>query len=145
MPRLNSVTALHRLRAARVARLATVDPAGHPHLVPVTFALSPDDRLLVIGVDQKPKTTTALRRLRNIAAQPRVSILADEYDEDWSRLWWVRADGDATVRTDAAGRAAPITWLRAKYAQYHDDPPLGPVIAVELDALTGWASTDPGD
>ncbi|WP_227980948.1 TIGR03668 family PPOX class F420-dependent oxidoreductase [Nocardia spumae] len=141
MPRLEPGDALARLRSARIARLATADASGRPHLVPVTFALSPDDRLLVSAVDQKPKTTTNLARLRNIAAQPRVAVLVDRYDEDWSQLWWVRADGVAAIRT-GADRSAPITWLAAKYPQYRDNSPRGPVIAIALDTVTGWAYTE---
>jgi len=92
-----------RLSAARdlftgasVARLATVRPDGRPHLVPIVFAVAGD--VIVTAVDEvKPKRTRALARLANIAAEPRVSVLADHYDEDWTRLWWVRADGTATV------------------------------------------------
>ncbi len=140
MPRLEPDVALTRLRSARVARLATADESGRPHLVPVTFALSPDDALLVTAVDGKPKTTMRLRRLRNIAARPAVSVLVDRYDEDWKQLWWVRADGSATIRT-GADRLAPIDWLLTKYPQYHDNSPQGPVIAIELDAVTGWSYT----
>ncbi|AHH20199.1 putative F420-dependent enzyme [Nocardia nova SH22a] len=137
--RLDQPTALARLRDSRVARLATADASGQPHLVPVTFALSPDDGVLVVAVDQKPKSTTNLRRLRNIAANPRVSVLADEYDEDWTRLWWVRIDGTATIVTDTNRRAAPIDWLTAKYPQYQDDSPAGPVIRVDIHTIAGWA------
>ncbi|MEV5648971.1 TIGR03668 family PPOX class F420-dependent oxidoreductase [Nocardia sp. NPDC052254] len=140
MPRLDPGVALTRLRSARVARLATADESGRPHLVPVTFALSPDGSLLVTAVDGKPKSTMALRRLRNIAVRPRVSVLADHYDEQWAQLWWVRADGIATIRT-GTDRNAPIDWLLAKYPQYQDDAPRGPVIAIELDEVTGWAYT----
>ena len=82
--------------SARVARLATIGPQGRPHLVPITFALDGDT--IYTAVDQKPKVTTRLQRLRNVAADPRVSVLADHYDdEDWSSLWWVRGDGAARV------------------------------------------------
>ncbi|MQY30786.1 TIGR03668 family PPOX class F420-dependent oxidoreductase [Nocardia aurantia] len=139
--RLDESEAWRRFRAARVARLATTGADGAPHVVPVTFAVSPpaEPAAVVIAVDHKPKTTTNLRRLRNIAATGRASILTDEYDEDWPRLWWVRLDGRARVLTDDAGRAAPITWLVAKYAQYQDNPPQGPVIRIEADTITGWA------
>ena len=86
---------------ARVARLATVRPDGRPHQVPICFAL--EGRALLTAVDHKPKRTLALRRLANIAGNPAVSVLADRYDEDWSRLWWVRADGLARI---AAPRSA---------------------------------------
>ncbi|WP_131773873.1 TIGR03668 family PPOX class F420-dependent oxidoreductase, partial [Protofrankia symbiont of Coriaria myrtifolia] len=92
---LEAGEARRRFAAARVARLATVDAAGQPHLVPVTFALQ--DNAIVTAVDHKPKRSTALRRLANIAANPRVTLIADHYDEDWQTLWWARADGLARV------------------------------------------------
>lgn len=140
--RLDEQEALRRFRAARVARLATVSAAGQPHLVPVTFAVDPEAPVVAIAVDHKPKTTTNLRRLRNIAAQDRVSVLADEYDEDWTRLWWVRLDGAARILTEAADRAAPIAWLTAKYPQYQGNTPRGPVIRIDAETVTGWSYSD---
>ncbi|GAB2997294.1 TIGR03668 family PPOX class F420-dependent oxidoreductase [Amycolatopsis acidiphila] len=125
-----------RFAAARVARLATADAAGVPHLVPVTFAL--DDGAIVFAVDHKPKRSTDLRRLRNIAANPAVSFLADGYDEDWSRLWWVRADGTARV---LGSDPAAIEALRAKYPQYRERPPEGPVVRTEVTAWRGWSAS----
>jgi PPOX class probable F420-dependent enzyme len=126
-----------RFAGARVARLATVGTGGAPHLVPVTFALRGDR--IVLAVDHKPKRTTELARLRNIEADPRVSLLADHYDDDWDRLWWVRADGTARVLRDA-GRAEPVEWLVARYPQYADRPPAGPVIVVDVGKWRGWAA-----
>jgi PPOX class probable F420-dependent enzyme len=102
----------------------------------------PAERVVVIAVDYKPKTTTDLRRLRNIAETELVSILADEYDEDWTRLWWVRLDGRARVVTAAAGRGEPVTWLVAKYSQYQHNPPQGPVIRIDVTTVGGWAYAD---
>ena len=98
--RLAEDEARRRLAAARVARLATVGGPGSPHLVPVTFAVAGDR--IYSAVDAKPKTTRDLRRLRNIRADPRVAVLADHYDEDWSRLWWARADGQPPSWTPRA-------------------------------------------
>ncbi|NUP60916.1 MAG: TIGR03668 family PPOX class F420-dependent oxidoreductase [Nonomuraea sp.] len=120
---------------ARVARLATADASGAPHLVPVTFAVQGDQ--VVLAVDHKPKTTYDLRRLRNIRANPRVSLLADHYDEDWARLWWARADGTATVHE--AGREDALSALVAKYDQYLGRPPQGPVVVVAVSRWSGWA------
>ena len=92
---MDAETARELFASVRVARLATVDPGGRPHLVPITFALDGD--AIVTAVDHKPKSTTKLRRLENIAANPEVSVLADRYEDDWSRLWWARADGTARV------------------------------------------------
>lgn len=125
-----------RFAAARVARLATADAAGTPHLVPVTFALEGGE--VVFAVDHKPKRSTDLKRLRNIAANPAVSFLADGYDEDWTRLWWVRADGVARVLdSDPTAVAA----LRAKYAQYRDRPPEGPVVRTRVTAWRAWSGS----
>ncbi|MDH2425820.1 TIGR03668 family PPOX class F420-dependent oxidoreductase [Sphaerisporangium sp. TRM90804] len=131
-----------RVAQARVARLATVGADGAPHLVPVTFALcgSPDGDRIVTAVDHKPKTTADLRRLRNIRAQPKVSILVDHYDEDWSALWWVRVDGLATVVEREEERAPALAPLVAKYRQYAERVPAGPVILVYVTRYTSWSS-----
>jgi PPOX class probable F420-dependent enzyme len=120
--------------AARVGRLATVGADLRPHVVPVTYVVHGDE--VYVGIDQKPKTTTALKRLRNIAANDRVAILVDEYDEDWTHLWWVRIDGVARVLPEAP---AAVDLLRAKYPQYEADPPRGPVIVVRVDSWSGWS------
>lgn len=137
--RLSPETARERFAAARIARLATANAQGVPHLVPMTFAMDGD--VIVFAVDHKPKATTDLRRLRNIAANPAVAFLADHYDEDWTHLWWVRADGFATVLTEAAERAEPVEWLRAKYEQYADHPPEGPVVRATITAWRGWTAS----
>jgi PPOX class probable F420-dependent enzyme len=130
------VTPAQRFATARVARLATVDATGAPHLVPVVFALVGD--VIHSAVDAKPKRHRALRRLANIAHEPRVSVLADHYDDDWTRLWWVRADGVARVRdTSAAGLAA----LVAKYPQYADTPPPGPFLEIEVRRWSAWSAS----
>jgi PPOX class probable F420-dependent enzyme len=120
--------------SARVARLATADASGRPHLVPLVFALAGDT--VVSAVDDKPKRTRELRRLRNVAENPRVALLADHYDDaDWSALWWVRADGAARV---AAYDPQAIALLAARYPQYRAAPPAGPVLIVEVERWTGW-------
>jgi PPOX class probable F420-dependent enzyme len=131
--------ARERFAAARVARLATADADGVPHLVPVTFALATG--AIVFAIDHKPKRSMNLRRLRNIAANPAVSFLVDGYDEDWARLWWVRADGHATILTEPGERAAPIDALCAKYRQYRERPPEGPVIRTEVTTWRNWSAT----
>lgn len=133
--RLPAEEARARFAAARVARLATVSAAGVPHLVPVTFAVIGER--VVFVVDDKPKSTTRLRRLDNIAAQPAVCLLADVYDDDWTRLWWARADGTATV---LATDAEAIDALAARYPAYVERRPNGPVVSIEVTAWTGWAA-----
>lgn len=127
---------------ARVARLATVGADGRPHVVPITFALEGDT--LYTAVDHKPKRTTRLRRLDNVVANPRVSVLADHYDEqDWSALWWVRADGVARiVASNDPGRAGVSALLKARYEQYRRRPPTGPAIAVSVSRWSGWRAED---
>lgn len=124
------------LETARVARLATVDESGRPHLVPVTFAVDGD--VVYIAVDHKPKTTRDLKRLRNIEANPHVSLLVDEYTEDWTRLWWIRADGVATILRDPATFAEPVRLLSAKYPQYQANPIEGPIIRIEITHRASW-------
>ncbi|MBK1783058.1 TIGR03668 family PPOX class F420-dependent oxidoreductase [Prauserella cavernicola] len=133
--RLDEREARRRFAGARVARLATVGADGTPHLVPVTFAVAGGTVAFVI--DAKPKSTTDLRRLRNIAANPNVSFLVDHYDDDWTRLWWVRADG-AAATVPAEGRLYDL--LREKYPQYVDTPPEGPLVRTEVSAWRGWSA-----
>ncbi|NSC22186.1 TIGR03668 family PPOX class F420-dependent oxidoreductase [Streptomyces albus subsp. chlorinus] len=134
---LSTAEAWRRLAGARVLRLATADADGVPHLVPVTFAV--EGETIVTAVDHKPKRHRDLRRLRNLAHNPRACLLADVYDEDWSRLWWVRADGRARVLEGPASRC-PLDLLVAKYPQYAGRRPEGPVIAVTVTRLSGWAA-----
>jgi PPOX class probable F420-dependent enzyme len=127
---------------ARVARLATVGADGRPHLVPITFALEGDT--LYTAVDHKPKRTTRLRRLQNVVANPGVSVLADHYDEqDWSALWWVRADGVARILApDDPQRARVAALLQARYEQYRRRPPTGPAIAIAISRWSGWRAAN---
>jgi PPOX class probable F420-dependent enzyme len=137
--RLSEEEARARLAAARVARLATAGSDGQPHLVPVTFAVDGD--LIYTAVDHKPKTTTNLRRLRNILQNPRVALLADHYaDDDWDALWWVRVDGSATIVEHGQAAAHPIDVLADRYEQYRRSRPAGPVIIIHIDRWTGWAA-----
>ncbi|MFI9721406.1 TIGR03668 family PPOX class F420-dependent oxidoreductase [Streptomyces sp. NPDC052396] len=140
MTALPPAEARARFAAAPVARLATADPSGLPHLVPVTFALDEGGTLYFAIDTLKPKRTTDLRRLRNIRANPRVALLVDHYADDWSRLWWVRADGQAEIEDDPARRRAPVDLLCAKYPQYAGRPPDGPVVTVRVQRWRGWAA-----
>lgn len=106
----------------------------------MTFAVN--DRIVVIAIDHKPKTTENLRRLRNIKENGQVSLLVDEYDDrDWTRLWWVRADGVARVLDDPQERAEPFSWLSDKYEQYRDQALGGPVIWIGVETVHGWSYT----
>ena len=183
---MTQVSAREMFVLARVARLATVSPAGEPHLVPVTFAViepaviepvvietaviepvlietavikpaatepdptrtldaarPADAAMIVFAVDHKPKSTTALRRLDNIAANPRVAFLVDGYDEDWDKLWWVRADADATILAGELRLRALIA-LAAKYVQYERVQPSGVVVGAVVNRWAGWKYSDDG-
>jgi PPOX class probable F420-dependent enzyme len=136
-----------RFAHARVARLGTVNPDGSPHLVPICFALV-GDRVVSI-VDQKPKSTTNLRRLTNIRANPNVTLLVDHYDEDWTSLWWIRVDGRAFVVDDDGAGADDLDPLlvalhdkyRGNYGRYAFS---GPTIVVDVERWSGWTSSNGG-
>jgi PPOX class probable F420-dependent enzyme len=132
--------ARERFAGARVARLATADAQGRPHVVPVVFAVDPDDDRIYIVVDAKPKRTTALKRLRNVQENPAVSVVVDQYDdEDWDALWWVRADGQGrVVEPDDEEGTEAIAQLRAKHPQQR---PTGAVLVIEVERWSGWSAT----
>lgn len=135
---MTAAEARDRFAASRVARLATADAEGRPHLVPVVFAV--DGNHIYSAVDAKPKRTTALKRLANVRANPAVSLLVDHYDEaDWDALWWVRADGRGRVLEpddDEAVRATQL--LKQRYPQQQA---AGGVLAVDVDRWRGWSAT----
>jgi PPOX class probable F420-dependent enzyme len=140
---MNRAEVRRRLASATVARLATIGYTGDPHLVPITFALI-GDATLVTAVDHKPKRTTALRRLANIAANPRVCVLVDHYEDDWDRLWWARADGRARIVArdqELELRAVALAALTRRYGQYLRQPPDGDLIVIEVERFSGWAAT----
>jgi PPOX class probable F420-dependent enzyme len=130
--------ARERFVAARVATLATVDASGGPHLVPVTFAVEGDT--VWSAVDGKPKRVTRLRRHENIRSRPGVSLLVQHWEEDWSRLWWVRADGLARVSADPTTVEHAVGLLRRKYDQYRTVGAGGPVIEVTVRTWRGWSA-----
>jgi PPOX class probable F420-dependent enzyme len=134
---MNSEDARARFADARVARLATADAAGRPHLVPIAFAVAGET--IYSAVDAKPKRTRALRRLANVRANPAVSLLVDHWEEeDWSRLWWVRADGFGRVLApeDPEARRA-VELLRERYPRQRAD---GEVLAVAVERWSGWSA-----
>lgn len=128
-----------RLADARVARLATVTPGGRPHLVPCCFVLEAEAVYTAVD-DAKAKSTLDLRRLANLETNPAASLLADHYADDWTTLWWVRVDGTARVVADAVERARALHLLAAKYPQYAERPPPGPVVALAIDTWRGWSA-----
>jgi PPOX class probable F420-dependent enzyme len=134
--------AWERLRAAPVGRLATCGPDG-PHVVPFVFALH--TTTLYWAVDEKPKRSTELKRLANIRGNPKVEVLVDEYRENWRTLWWVRADGTARILEPGEEWDRAISRLAGKYHQYRDIPPQGPVVAIDVDRVTGWEAGAGGE
>jgi PPOX class probable F420-dependent enzyme len=134
---MNDTEARLRFTKARVAILATADASGVPHLVPITFVV--DGASVYSAVDGKPKQGRHLRRHDNIRAQPRVSLLVENWAEDWSRLWWVRADGIAKVTEDESTVDRVARLLQRKYQQYDQVGIGGPVIEVDVRAWLGWS------
>ena len=128
----------NRFAAATVAHLATADSEGRPHVVPVVFALDGDT--IYFAVDQKPKQTRELKRLRNIATNPSVAMLVDHYEEDWNALWWVRADGSARVLDPGPESERAIELLVQRHAQYRAQPPPGPAVAIAVHRWSAWSA-----
>jgi PPOX class probable F420-dependent enzyme len=128
--------ARRRIATARVGRLASIDADGWPHVVPVCFAV--DGGRVVSAVDGKPKRTMQLRRLDNVRRDPRVQLLVDHYDEDWSLLWWVRLSGDASVIERGAAREDAVDLLAHKYGQYREQRPVGPVLVIDVARISSW-------
>jgi PPOX class probable F420-dependent enzyme len=119
-----------------VARLATIDPDGRPHLVPIVFAV--DGKTLYSAVDRKPKRSTMLQRIENARERPDVTVLVDHYDNDWTKLWWIRLRGRARVLDDGDERERALQLLRCKYPQYETEPPEDAVLAVDIVDVREW-------
>jgi PPOX class probable F420-dependent enzyme len=137
MPALPPDEARRRLAAARIARLATVRADGRPHIVPIVFAF--DGEVVRTIADPKPKDSLDLLRHRNIAANPAVSVLVDEYEESWQRIWWVRADGEGRVVEEGPERDEAIRQLQAKYPQYAEwSEPFGAATIIRVARITSW-------
>jgi PPOX class probable F420-dependent enzyme len=127
---------------SRIARLATADSKGVPHLVPVCYALAGDS--LYITIDEKPKRTDILlKRLRYISENPEVAVTVDRWDEDWSRLAWVMLRGRAEILTDGEEHGRAQARLLERYPQYQsmNIAPL-PVIAMRIVLATSWGNLD---
>ena len=124
---------------ARVARMATVDSKGLPHVIPVVIALSGDTAYW--ATDEKPKRSRALKRLDNIRSTPTVQLVADHYEEDWNAVWWVRATGPARILDPGDEWTRALELLAEKYPQYRGEPPSGPVVAIDIDRWTAWEAS----
>jgi PPOX class probable F420-dependent enzyme len=123
---------------APIGRLATVRSNGSPHVVPICFVITDD--VIYSAVDDKPKRHRHLQRISNVTSTGTASLLVDEYNDDWSRLWWVRLDGRARMVDNTSEAERAIRLLRDKYAQYRDQPPSGPVLAVDIQRWVGWSA-----
>ena len=128
-----------RISASTVARLATVGRDGRPHIVPITFALGHD--AMYFSVDFKPKKTADLQRLRNIEFNPAVAVLVDHYEDDWTKLWWVRVDGSARIVIDGSEFDRAIALLSERYTQYRSARPEGPAVVITIERMTGWSAS----
>ena len=124
----------------RVARLATLDPDGRAHVVPIVFAV--EGETLYTAVDGKPKRSRTLRRIENARVRPEVTVLVDHYEDDWTRLWWVRLRGRARVLDGGDEATRALAALSAKYEQYRETPPGLPVLAVDVVDWRDWAADD---
>src|ERR1051326_878505 len=136
---MDQATLRRHFTSSRVAHLATVDQDGRPHIVPIVFALEADT--IYFAVDRKPKRTTNLKRVRNIGGNPRVAVLVDHYDDEWTSLWWARADGTASVLDPGPDADRGLALLAERYAQYRSQPPAGPVVAIAVERWSGWSFT----
>ncbi len=139
---MDDARARELLAGARVARFATVSPAGQPRIVPVCFAVSGE--VIYHAVDHKPKATRRLARLADIEHDHRATLLVDHYDDaHWTALWWVRAEGRARVLADAAApeAARALELLAGRYTQYRERRPAGPVVALDIERITGWSAS----
>jgi PPOX class probable F420-dependent enzyme len=139
---LTEEEARRRVTAARVGRLATIDPDGRPHVVPICFAVA-GDRIVSV-VDQKPKRTLQLRRLENVRRHPDVQLVVDHFDDDWSALWWVRVSGRGRVLDRGTSREDAVDLLTHKYEQYREERPDGPVLVIDIDRISAWEASAGG-
>jgi len=133
---MERATARERLDRARVAYLATLAIDSRPRIVPCCFVL--DDSTVYSAVDAKPKSTLTLGRIQNLETNAGFSLLVDHYDEDWMTLWWVRVDGSGRVIKEGKDREHALDLLAAKYEQYRDTRPPGPVLVLDIERWSMW-------
>ena len=127
----------------RVARFATADPGGQPHIVPICYAVSGDS--VYFTIDEKPKRLTGkpLKRIRNLQQNPHVALVVDRYDEDWTRLGWVMVQGEAALLDNGEEHSKAQRLLKARYPQL-DEMQISelPVIAIRIKRVVSWGSLD---
>lgn len=132
------------LRLARIAHLGTANRGGEPHNVPLCFWFDGVARFY-FAIDEKPKRVTGsgLKRMRNISENPRVALIVDHYEEDWSQLAYVLAHGDANVIDDPTEYMFALRNLRDKYAQYRAmvlNPDRNPIVRIDVDRIHVWGA-----
>jgi PPOX class probable F420-dependent enzyme len=148
-PQINKLTALgdphvrEFVAAARLAHLATADADGAPHNVPLCYWF--DGERIYFAIDEKPKRQTglALKRMRNIAVNPRVAVVIDHYEEDWSQLAYVMIRGQARVVEDPEEYLVAMRHLRDKYVQYRGmnmTPEKNPIVKIEPESVHAWGA-----
>ena len=129
------------LEDERTATLATIAADGRPHLVPVCFAL--EAGAIVIAIDEKPKRGGELARLRNLARDPRASLLVQHYADDWTELAWVRCEGRGAVLPRGDERPGALTALRGRYPRYATmELERLPLIVMGVERVVSWRWTD---
>ena len=129
------------LAFARIGHLATADATGAPHVIPVCFAFN--GQAIYSLLDQKPKRTPVarLRRVRNILANPKVALVVDFYEEDWSRLWYILISGEAELLQPGDEQAGAVKLLREKYPQYREMAiDQNPAIKITPTRVVAWGS-----
>ncbi|HAD36095.1 MAG TPA: TIGR03668 family PPOX class F420-dependent oxidoreductase [Gammaproteobacteria bacterium] len=133
--------ARHFLDHHRVARFATADPGGQPHIVPICYAVSGDS--VYFTIDEKPKRLTdkPLKRIRNLQQNPHVALVVDRYDEDWTRLGWVMVQGEAALLDNGEEHSKAQRLLKARYPQL-DEMQISelPVIAIRIKRVVSWGN-----
>jgi PPOX class probable F420-dependent enzyme len=136
---MDTIEMFRRISGERVAHLATIGRDGSPHIVAITFALHDD--ALYFAVDDKPKKSVHLKRLRNIELNPAVSVLVDHYEDDWTKLWWVRVDGTAHTLIEGPEFHRALALLSDRYEQYGSTRLIGPVVAIAIERMSGWSAS----
>ena len=130
------------LESERVGRLGFVDDEGAPRVLPVTFAVA--EGRIWRAIDQKPKRAEEPARLRFLRRDPRAALTVDRYSDDWEELAWVQVLGSVRI-LDVSEGAAGLAALTAKYDQYREEAPPGPLLALEPERYLWWRATDPQD
>ena len=132
------------LDGQRVVRLATADADGRPHVIPICFVTA--GATVYFTIDEKPKRRSGapLKRIANMRENPMVALVADHYDDDWSKLGWVMVQGRAEVLDSGDEHDRAQARLRARYRQLDDMRIEGlPVVAIRIQHASSWGNLQP--